>query len=85
MESSLDSQIEALLFALGRPVSRSELIKMGGFTFLLYVCLDIFYKIVGTLFEIQNPLFYILSAFITGYIITIFYIRGIDKILEKKE
>ena len=28
MESSLDSQIEALLFALGRPVSRSELIKM---------------------------------------------------------
>ena len=28
MESSLDSQIEALLFALGRPISRSELIKM---------------------------------------------------------
>ena len=28
MASSLDSQIEALLFALGRPISRSELIKM---------------------------------------------------------
>ena len=28
MATSIDSQIEALLFALGRPISRSELIKM---------------------------------------------------------
>lgn len=66
---------------------RAKLVRIWIFSFLLLLGIEIFYKVIGTLFEIQNSLFYVLSAFVTGYISAYYYINNLDKVLleDKKD